>query len=279
MESNGSSPRPRSPSLGMLLSPPSRVSACAPKTLMEMRRDRSATVSSNGSQMPLLPIGAQKKTSPRATTTSAAYLKNGGSLEGARAGSAGGLSAVGSVMDSSDLSRIFGYRQPRRRFILPVRHAPPPLDCRAGALGVAAVVGADLPFHCARVAGGRLVGRAHAATAVGSAAGAGPEHVDAVAGGRPVRARVVDVAGGRGRGHVGRAVGRAAAAKSSRAGRGCTRRASPAPDVAEPPAPAEPPVELSSPPQLVTWMAAQKKVVPTHMMEAAVFIDILRSSN
>jgi hypothetical protein len=46
-------------------------------------------------------------------------------------------------------------------------------------------------------------------------------------------------------------------------------------EVAAPPAPAEPPEELSSPPQLVTLMAALRMKVPTIVVEAALFIDIL----
>jgi hypothetical protein len=46
-------------------------------------------------------------------------------------------------------------------------------------------------------------------------------------------------------------------------------------DAAEPPAPPEPPDLLSSPPQLVRARAAQKEVVATIEIQAAVFIDIL----
>src|SRR5437868_5837762 len=100
IESKGSSPRPRSPSLGIALSAPSSASECAPKTLIAMRRDRSATVSSNGSQMPLPPRGAQKKMTPTASTRSGAYLRKGGPEEDAEDEVlAGGLSSIGSVMD------------------------------------------------------------------------------------------------------------------------------------------------------------------------------------
>src|SRR5690606_30432609 len=65
---NGSWPRPSSPSDGTLLLPPDSDNPSAPISVRAIRRERSATPSSWGSQMPLLAMG----TSRLSTATAAA---------------------------------------------------------------------------------------------------------------------------------------------------------------------------------------------------------------
>src|SRR6185436_1329592 len=55
-------------------SPPSTTSCEAPSMLIARRRERSATLSSNGSQMPLCAIGRQRTAAAKTTATRGLYL-------------------------------------------------------------------------------------------------------------------------------------------------------------------------------------------------------------